>query len=103
MSDSLIAGSEYLRCEILGTARHEMVVTLDDFLRRRSRLAQVMTRQALLQSEGLREACMILFGDQAAEKWQAYFGSPWSEGLEKAADSRVIPLNRSHQDVPSSQ
>lgn len=98
MSDALIAGSEYLRCEILGTARHEMVVTLEDFLRRRSRLSQVMTRESLLASQGLREACMILFGDDAAERWTEYFGSPWSEGLEVHKPSTVVPLNRSQND-----
>ena len=98
MSDALITGSEYLRCEILGTARHEMVVDLDDFLRRRSRLSQVMTHSALLHSKGLREACIILFGDRAAHKWQEYFGRPWSEGLDDQTDATVVPLNRTLQD-----
>ena len=98
MSDALIEGSEYLRCEILGTARHEMVVTLDDFLRRRSRLSQVMPRDVLVRSKGLREACVILFGDLAAEKWSEYFNSPWSEGLQDEPNSVIVSLNRNAQD-----
>lgn len=94
MSDSLIEGSEYLRCEILGTARHEMVVTLEDFLRRRSRLSQVMSHETLVQSKGLREACIILFGDHASEKWSAYFGSPWDETIDGKTSSVVVPMTR---------
>jgi glycerol-3-phosphate dehydrogenase len=94
MSDSLIEGSEYLRCEILGTARHEMVVNLEDFLRRRSRLSQVISHQALLQSKGLQEACLILFGECASEKWVEYFNSPWPDIQDEQRHSVVVPLSR---------
>ena len=45
-----------------------MIVKLDDFLRRRSKIALVVTRADVLASAGLREACRILFGDEAEEK-----------------------------------
>ena len=93
MSDSLIEGSEYLRCEIFGTARHEMVVTLDDFLRRRSRLSQVMSHSTLMQSEGLREACRILFGADASTQWSEYFNKPWPGDDSEGTSVSVVPIN----------
>jgi glycerol-3-phosphate dehydrogenase len=72
-AELLIEGAEYLRCEIEHAARHEMIVRLDDFLRRRSKIALVVRREALREAPGLREACRILFGDRADERHDEYF------------------------------
>jgi alpha-glycerophosphate oxidase/glycerol-3-phosphate dehydrogenase len=69
----LIENTEYLRCEIEQAARDEMITTLDDFLRRRSKITMVMSPAELAHSAGLREACRILFGDQADERLREYF------------------------------
>jgi len=79
-ADILIETSEYIRCEIYRTARHEMVVKLEDFLRRRSKIAQVVHHHELLKSQGLREACEILFGDDARARWEECFGVDWESG-----------------------
>ncbi|MGC6418940.1 MAG: FAD-dependent oxidoreductase [Bradymonadia bacterium] len=76
-ADILIETSEYIRCEIYRTERHEMVITLEDFLRRRSKISQVVEHEKLLKSTGLREACQILFGGRAEACWFEYFGQPW--------------------------
>jgi glycerol-3-phosphate dehydrogenase len=73
MGEVLIEGAEYLRCEIAQAARCEMVVELDDFLRRRSKIALVIAEDELRHAAGLREACEILFGAQADAKLAAYF------------------------------
>jgi len=57
--------AEYLRCEIARAARREMIVMLDDFLRRRSKIALVISRDELRAAPGLREACDLLFGSEA--------------------------------------
>jgi glycerol-3-phosphate dehydrogenase len=72
-AEVLIENAEYLRCEIELAARHEMVVKLEDFLRRRSKIALVVSRQALRDAPGLREACDLLFGDAAAARYDEYF------------------------------
>ena len=77
MAEVLIETSEYIRCEIARTAKHEMVVGLEDFLRRRSKISLVVRHERLLRSAGLREACGILFGDDAPARWEAYFGLAW--------------------------
>lgn len=69
----LIETSEYLRCELMHTNDHEMVVTLDDFLRRRSKIALVVRRERLRQAQGLKQACHILFGEQAEARWREWF------------------------------
>ena len=69
----LVAGSGYMKCEFEYIAKHEMVTTLEDFLRRRSKLALTRRHTDLKASKGLREACDILFGEQAQSKWDAYF------------------------------
>ncbi|ABA59152.1 glycerol-3-phosphate dehydrogenase/oxidase [Nitrosococcus oceani] len=72
-AEVLIKGAEYLRCELQLAARNEMIVKLDDFLRRRSKIALMVRRQNLKRSAGLKEACKILFGKQAEEKLAEYF------------------------------
>jgi len=74
MADVIIETSEYLRCELDEAARREMVVKLDDFLRRRSKIALVVRHEEVLAAAGLREACRILFGAQAEEKLAEYLG-----------------------------
>jgi glycerol-3-phosphate dehydrogenase len=75
MAEVLIENAEYLRCEIELAARREMVVKLDDFLRRRSKIALVVTRQALREAPGLHEACELLFGGEAQARYDEYFGA----------------------------
>ncbi len=72
-AEVLIKGTDYTRCEIHLAKRQEMIVTLEDFLRRRSKIALVVPRQTIQQAEGLMEACEILFGDQAQARYDEYF------------------------------
>ncbi|EIC22684.1 glycerol-3-phosphate dehydrogenase/oxidase [Thiorhodovibrio frisius] len=72
-AEVLIKGTDYLRCEIQLAKRQEMIVKLEDFLRRRSKIALVVSRQTIQQAEGLMEACKILFGDQAQARYDEYF------------------------------
>jgi len=68
----LIENAAYLVCEIELAARTEMIVTLEDFLRRRSKISLVVDRDTLLASKGLLQACAILFGEQAQAKLDEY-------------------------------
>ena len=74
MAEVIIETSEYLRCELDEAARREMVVKLEDFLRRRSKISQVVRDEDLRRAEGLREAARILFGEEADAKIAEYFG-----------------------------
>jgi alpha-glycerophosphate oxidase/glycerol-3-phosphate dehydrogenase len=71
-ADLLIKTSEYTRCEIELAARREMIVKLEDFMRRRSKIELVVRRDEILLAPGLREASEILFGDAAEERLQEY-------------------------------
>ena len=73
MGELLIEGAEYIRCEIEQAARREMIVKLDDFLRRRSKIALVTRRETLRRAPGLREACELLFGADADARMAEYF------------------------------
>ncbi|HVU03559.1 MAG TPA: FAD-dependent oxidoreductase [Polyangiaceae bacterium] len=73
-AELLIEHAEYLRCEIEQARVREMVVKLEDFLRRRSKIALVVSEQTLRRASGLREACEILFGGEADQKYEEYFG-----------------------------
>jgi glycerol-3-phosphate dehydrogenase len=85
----LIDGAEYLRCEIDLAARREMIVKLDDFLRRRSKISLVMSKDELRGAPGLREACGILFGEGADERYAEYFGAEPVPSMRPSAMSRV--------------
>ncbi|MEH6608092.1 MAG: glycerol-3-phosphate dehydrogenase/oxidase [Halioglobus sp.] len=68
----LIEKAEYTRGEIELAARREMVVKLEDFMRRRSKIELVVRREDLVAAPGLREACQILFGEQAEVRLAEY-------------------------------
>ncbi len=74
-AELLIENAEYLRCEISQAARREMVTKLDDFLRRRSKISLVVKREDIKSAPGLKDACKILFGDEADAKWDEYFSN----------------------------
>ena len=74
MAEPLIEGTDYINSELTEAAEREMIVTLEDFLRRRSKLALVVQHEDLKKSQGLREACKILFDEDASERWEEYFG-----------------------------
>ncbi len=72
----LIEHAEYTRCEIELTARREMVVRLEDFMRRRSKIEQVVRRQDIADAPGLHEASQILFGEEGEERLARYLNRP---------------------------
>ena len=79
MGEVLIEDSEYLRVEIAHAARRELIVRLEDFLRRRSKIALLVPFEQLRQSQGLREACRVLFDSEADARWDEYFQKNSSE------------------------
>ncbi len=74
MGKDIMRSADYLRVELHLAARTEMVTKLEDFLRRRSKITQVIPEHEVRQSEGLREVAEILFGDLADKKLIEYFG-----------------------------
>jgi len=68
----LIKNAEYTRCEIDLAARREMIVKLEDFMRRRSKIEEVVRRADIVNAPGLLEACEILFGDDAQARLDEY-------------------------------
>jgi alpha-glycerophosphate oxidase/glycerol-3-phosphate dehydrogenase len=72
----LIENAEYTRCEIELAARREMIIKLEDFMRRRSKIEQVVRREDIVCSPGLREACDILFGSESEVRLQEYLQQP---------------------------
>lgn len=74
-ADLLIENSEYLRVEIEHAAKREMITKLEDFLRRRSKISLVVEMEALLKAPGLKEACHILFKEQAEQKLNEFINS----------------------------
>jgi len=75
MSDEIIEGAEYVRVELFYAAKTEMITKLDDFLRRRSKIALILGRGILEDADGLREACQLLFGEDADRRFVEYFAA----------------------------
>jgi glycerol-3-phosphate dehydrogenase len=63
-----------LRCELEQAARCEMVVRLEDLLRRRTSTALVVRPEELRRAPGLGEAARILFGEAAGAELAEYLG-----------------------------
>ena len=75
LAEPVSPGAEYRVCELEYAARHEMIVTLEDFLRRRSKIELVTRRERLAAAEGIHTGCRILFGDDAAARHAEYFST----------------------------
>ncbi|MEM7563691.1 MAG: FAD-dependent oxidoreductase [Pseudomonadota bacterium] len=71
--ETLVEGIGIRRCELDYQAESEMIVTLEDYMRRRSKVELLQTRDSLRQSTGLMEICERLFGEQAQQKFDEYF------------------------------
>jgi glycerol-3-phosphate dehydrogenase len=64
---------EITRAELHLMADREMIIHLEDFLRRRTRLGLTEHKATLRCAPGLAEAAKILFGDRAEEEIATYF------------------------------
>lgn len=80
LSEPLVEEAGIRRCEIDYLANSELIVTLEDYLRRRSKIELLVTRDKLRQSAGLYEACETLFGDQARARYDEYFAKEATRG-----------------------
>lgn len=87
-AEVLIKGTEYIRCEIYQAKHREMIVKLEDFLRRRSKIALVERNTDMEKAPGMMEACQILFGDRAQAKFDEYFHEHTTGVREPAPDEQ---------------
>ena len=72
MGDDIMDSADYLRVELHHAAQSEMVTRLEDFLRRRSKISQVVPEADFIDSPGLAEVAEILFGADAPAKLAAW-------------------------------
>lgn len=70
-------------CKIAHLANREMIVHLQDFLRRCSKIELLYSREYLYESKGLQGVCNHLFGEQAKVRWQEYFNKHSPQKAEK--------------------
>jgi glycerol-3-phosphate dehydrogenase len=75
LGKELITGSECLAVEAFHARDHEMVVHLEDFLRRRTKISMMITQKNLENDPATLAACKILFRDQSAERWTTFIES----------------------------
>jgi glycerol-3-phosphate dehydrogenase len=73
LAEPLIEGTGIRRCEIDYIRENEMVVTLEDYLKRRSKLEYLVPFEDLRNLKGIHEVCEHLFGDHAQAKYEEYF------------------------------
>ncbi|HYX33302.1 MAG TPA: glycerol-3-phosphate dehydrogenase/oxidase [Oligoflexus sp.] len=73
LAEPVVADAPVLMAEVAHMADHELIVDLEDFLRRRTRLSLVVRYEVLEQSAGLKKAARILFGPDMETRWKAYF------------------------------
>ncbi len=72
MGEDIMEPADYLRVELHVAAGTEMITKLEDFLRRRSKITQVIPDEEVRGSEGLSEVVEILFGDDAQRRLTEY-------------------------------
>lgn len=95
MAEDIMGAADYLRVELHLAASTEMVTRLEDFMRRRSKIEQVVPDEQIRSSPGLRDAAEILFGDDAERRLTEYFGEGYSgngqSGKGQLGDDAVSP------------
>jgi glycerol-3-phosphate dehydrogenase len=74
MAEDIMDAADYLRVELHLAASTEMVTRLEDFMRRRSKIEQVVSDDEIRSSAGLRDAATILFGGDADRRLADYLG-----------------------------
>jgi glycerol-3-phosphate dehydrogenase len=74
MGEDIMKNADYLRVELHVAAGTEMITKLEDFMRRRSKISQVVREETIRSSAGVREVAEILFGDEADARLKEYFG-----------------------------
>jgi glycerol-3-phosphate dehydrogenase len=72
MAEDVMDSADYLRVELHLAATTEMIVRLEDFTRRRSKIDQVVGAADIRGSAGLREVAAILFGEGAERRLREY-------------------------------
>ncbi len=75
MGEDIMGSADYLRAELYVAADSEMIVKLDDFMRRRSKIDQVVPDADIRNSPGLFEVATILFGDDAQRRIDEYYAT----------------------------
>ena len=63
----------YITCEIEYLLEKEMIITLEDFLRRRTNLSLLNKKSDLQNMNELRTVANILFANESKKKWNDYF------------------------------
>ena len=86
MATDVLESADYLRVELHNAAEHEMIVRLEDFMRRRSKIDLVVPEADVRSAPGLREVAEILFGDDAERRLVEY--------LESAPAASVVDTTR---------
>jgi alpha-glycerophosphate oxidase/glycerol-3-phosphate dehydrogenase len=73
MGQDVMENADYLRVELHLAARTEMITKLEDFMRRRSKIEQVVPAELVRSAGGLDEVAHILFGEDAQRRLEEYF------------------------------
>ena len=74
----ILAADGITRGELELVRDTEMVVTLEDFLRRRTLLTQTCGKDELA-GPAMMQVCEILFGSKASVRYQEYFGANFNK------------------------
>lgn len=80
-AERMIEHTEYLVCELDHIRRREMVTRLEDFLRRRSKISLVVPQDKLLSADGLKDACQMLFNDEADAQLARYLAERFRDSV----------------------
>ena len=73
MATDVMESADYLRVELHNAADHEMIVKLEDFMRRRSKIDLVVADDEFVGSDGLAEISHLLFGDDGERKLDEFY------------------------------
>ena len=73
MANDVMESADYLRVELHNAADHEMIVKLEDFMRRRSKIDLVVADDEFVGSDGLAEISHLLFGDDGERKLDEFY------------------------------
>ena len=96
-AEHLLAEAEYTLAELRVTAEREMIVCFDDFMRRRSKVAQVIRARAIADDPGLNTLAGLFFGDQQASEFADNYRKRYETPLVIRETNEGLSRDFAHQ------
>ena len=98
LADEIIPGTGVLKVEVKYAAKHEMIVTMEDFLRRRTNLS--LCHPLNEAHEAMSEIASILFGNEGNDRLREYYDAHPDQTTSAQGTVKIVAHRGASADAP---